>query len=132
MGVCYRGVEKHQQVMGAADNAALDVFKRGGDLCFFDGIDVFAFPLGEMTGLSVVEREFPISGWNKPQPPTEKRYAECGVTLRAGKPSGLRFCCALDLTREGEAYRLLFPAYELPVFARLTGLAAPELPERAR
>ncbi len=130
--VCYRGDEKHQQVMGAADNTPLDVFMRDGDLCIFDGIDVFAFPRSGMTGLRIVEREFPISGWNKPQPPTQKQYIDCGVTLHGEKPASLRFCCALDLSRDGEDYRLLFPAYELPVFARLTGLAAPELPERAR
>ena len=130
--VRYRGDEKHQHVPCPAEILETDLFTREDALCVFTGADVFAFPLEDLKGLRSVDRAFPVAGWNKPEAPSAQKYRDAGVTLRGGLPASLRFCCALDLSRNGEDYRLLFPAYELPVFSRRTGLAAPELPERAR
>ena len=48
-----------------------------------------------------------------------------------GAAIGLQFCCALELTHNGEQYALLFPGYELPKIQKLTELPAPELPAAA-
>ena len=73
----------------------------------------------------------PVDGatWNKEEGPNNKKYRKYGVTLYQTVQMGLSFCCALDLVRDGEPYRLLFPAYELATMQRLTGLFAPELPK---
>lgn len=108
----------------------MELFRRGDSLCLFDGLQVFALPLSgaalrvEQTSLAV-ER----AGWSKSLPPTHKQYRSGGVSAKGKGPLTLRFCCALETQRDGEALRLLFPAYELPLFRQASGLPAPALPE---
>ncbi|MBR6208596.1 MAG: hypothetical protein IKQ69_06320 [Oscillospiraceae bacterium] len=124
----YRGSEAHPKLRGAALNCEVSLFKQNEDICLFDGSNVFSFPQSELTGIRLVNQGIPVLYWNKKDAPSQKRFQKCGVMPRGNEIIGLRFFCALDISRSGDTYSLLFPAYELPAVAELTGLSAPELP----
>lgn len=115
---------------GKAANGPLELYRQGDVLCLFDGLRIYSLPL-EGASLHVLKLGIPVDGatWNKEEGPNNKKYRKYGVTLYQTVQMGLSFCCALDLVRDGEPYRLLFPAYELATMQRLTGLFAPELPK---
>ena len=109
-------------------NAELQLYRKGEALCVFDGSEVYSLPLNELTGLRVIEEPISVVGWNKEGSPKQKQFLDSGVILSRDTINGLKFFCALELRHGGEDYALLFPPYELPVVAQLTGLNAPELP----
>ena len=104
------------------------LYRKGEALCVFDGSEVYSLPLNELTGLRVIEEPVSVVGWNKEGSPKQKQFLDSGVILSRDTINGLKFFCALELRHDSEDYALLFPAYELPVVAQLTGLNAPELP----
>lgn len=109
-------------------NAGLQLYRTSDALCVFDGSEVYSLPLNELTGLRVIEEPISVVGWNKEDAPKQKRFLDGGVILSRDTINGLKFFCALELRHDGEDYALLFPSYELPLVAQLTGLNAPELP----
>lgn len=109
-------------------NAELQLYRKGEALCVFDGSEVYSLPLNELTGLRVIEEPVSVVGWNKEGSPKHKQFLDSGVILSRDTINGLKFFCALELRHDSEDYALLFPPYELPVVAQLTGLNAPELP----
>lgn len=109
-------------------NAGLQLYRTSDALCVFDGSEVYSLPLNELTGLRVIEEPISVVGWNKESAPKQKRFLDGGVILSRDTINGLKFFCALELRHDGEDYALLFPPYELPLVAQLTGLNAPELP----
>lgn len=124
----YRGSEDQPKLRGAALNCEVSLFKQNEDICLFDGSNVFSFPKSELTGIRLVNHGIPVLNWNKKDAPSQKRFQKCGVMSRGNEITGLRFFCALDISRSGDTYSLLFPAYELQTLEELTGLTAPELP----
>lgn len=124
----YRGSEAQPKLRSAALNCEVSLFKQNEDICLFDGSNVFSFPKSELTGIRLVNHGIPALNWKKKDAPSQKRFQKCGVMVRGNDITGLRFFCALDISRSGDTYSLLFPAYELPTVAELTGLTAPELP----
>ncbi len=113
--------------LGALRQMAL--FRRNEALCLLDEGQLYALPLAG-AALRLEQREIPVerSGWRKPLPPSHKQFKPYGLTVRKGGQMSLRFCCALEFWQDGELLCLLFPAYELAQFQRLTGLQAPTLP----
>lgn len=109
-------------------NAELQLYRKGEALCVFDGSEVYSLPLNELTGLRVIEEPVSVVGWNKEGSPKQKQFLDGGVILSRDTINGLKFFCALELRHDSADYALLFPPYELPVVAQLTGLNAPELP----
>ena len=124
----YRGSEAQPKLRGAAMNCEVSLFRQNEDVCLFDGSNVFSFPKSELTGIRLVNHGIPALNWNKKDAPSQKRFEKCGVMVRGNEITGLRFYCALDISRSDDIYSLLFPAYELPTVTELTGLTAPELP----
>lgn len=117
---------------GLAVNPEIYLFRNDGELCLFDGEGVYSLPQEEMTGIRVVDEAIPLITWNKTEPPGGENFKRAGVVCRDKAVGSLRFFCALELSRGGQEYSLLFPAYELPVLTALTGLPAPELPPVTR
>lgn len=109
-------------------NAGLQLYRTSDALCVFDGSEVYSLPLNELTGLRVIEEPISVVGWNKEDTPKQKRFLDGGVILSRDTINGLKFFCALELRHDDEDYALLFPPYELPLVAQLTGLKTPELP----
>ena len=120
----YESKDEQLKILLMAQLKEMELFARDGDLCVFDGIDVYTLPKEEMKGIRVIDKEILVENWNKPEPQDDERFRKYGV-----KPNlGLKYCCALEIVREGEKYRLIFPAYELPAVQKLTCLEAPKLP----
>lgn len=112
----------------AALCAQAKCFRAGGALRISDGETIYSLPLSELTGITVLEHGIPLLGWNQRSRPNGRHYRLAGVMPIGRMGVGLRFCCALELTHEGERFALLFPAYELPAVQALTKLPAPKLP----
>lgn len=129
----YRQDKDGLRFRGKAANGPVELYRRGDTLCLFDGLRVFSLLL-EGASLHLLQLGVPVDGatWNKTAGPNAKQYRKYGVTVNQAVQLGLSFCCALELAKGGERYRLLFPAYELAAMKRLTGLPAPALPKDAK
>lgn len=128
----YRREEGAEIWEDPALNIELRVYRKEGTLCLTDGNQVFALPLDRLSGLRIIEHSVVLLGWNKEETPSAERFRKAGLFLEQEQPTGLRFCCTLEWTQEGESWQMPFPAYELPVLEALTGLKAPRLPDRRR
>ena len=96
-----------------------------------DGASLYTLPIADMKGIAIERMGFNVANWSKTWQPDPKKHEVYGVKV-AGQYgfAGLSYCCALDIVKNGETYRLLFPAYELEQVAELTGLPAPALPDK--
>ena len=105
------------------------LFCRDQQICIFNDLNLYAFHEREAVRIRVIDQQIPLYVWTKEEPFLQKKYKEWGVLSNKEEMTGLRFYCALDIEHSGEMYSLCFPAYELPFFARITGLKAPDLPK---
>ena len=110
------------EVADAAVLREMTLFRRGGDLCLFDGIHMYVLPLGAAC-IRLVEQPIPLSSvsWNKSDKPAKKQYRQCGVVVRNDILEGLLFCCALELCHGGEEYRLLGAEHDWRVVIGFAG-----------
>ena len=118
-----------ETIKGPAVNEALRMYAQDGDLCLTDGTEVYAIPLKSVTGLRLIYRACALLGWNKGDSPDQEKYKKCGLVTQRGGADGLKFCCALEWSDGGEIWQLLFPAWELSKFEKLTGEQGPTLPD---
>ena len=125
----YKEKDGRMKVRGPALNGEMRIYRSEDELCVTDGTEVFAIPINSVTGLRLVPGGLAFLGWNKGDRPDREKYQKAGLTLQRGEPSGLKFCCALEWIDSGETWQLLFPAYELSKFEKLTGKHGPSLPE---
>ena len=95
-----------------------------------DGAALYTLPIADMKGLAIERMGFNVTNWSKTWQPDPKQHERFGVKTGQFGFAGLSYCCALDIEKDGETYRLLFPAYELEQVAELTGLTAPALPDK--
>lgn len=87
---------------GAAANKCMELWHETDALCLFDGTDVYTLPL-DSAELKILNLTVPMDGsWNKEESPDCKKYEARGVRTVYETEHELIFCCALDLTREGE------------------------------
>lgn len=124
----YRADGSEVTLRGEAANLEMRLFREGDRLFLSDGREKYAFPLDDLTGITLWEHGIPTSMWNKDAMPWETRYLKAGVLAPKQMFNGFRFCCLLTLQSAGQDYALAFPAYELSTVSRLTGLRAPQLP----
>lgn len=125
----YKEKDGEIKVQSPALNGEMRVYRQEDSLCVTEGTSVFAIPLRGITGLRLVPGGIVFLGWNKNDDPDQEKYKKSGLMLKQGAPSALRFCCALEWTDAGERWQLLFPAYELSKFEKLTGMHGPTLPD---
>ena len=114
-------------------NLAVECFRREGELCVYDGTRILALPLAGAR-LRTLEWGIPVDGstWLRKDRPDSRKYRQYGVLCGNGGQIGLSFCCALEVWKDGQGYRLLFPTYELERVSRLTGLNTPALPQESK
>ena len=128
----YRMQGSGMRFQGAAACQNVELWREQNCLNLFDGSSVYTLPLQDAE-IQMLNLKVPMDGsWNKDESPDSRKYQNAGVKTVYSLPQELRFCCALDLTANGERCRLLFPAYELRVFRELTGLNATRLPKRRK
>ena len=110
-------------------NLAVECFRREGELCVYDGTRILALPLAGAR-LRTLEWGIPVDGstWLRKDRPDSRKLRKYGVICDNAGQIGLRFCCALEVWKDGQGYRLLVPAYELLKLALLTELDPPKLP----
>lgn len=130
LSISYRDSDIQQIIPGTALCQEMTIFANDGKICLFDGQNIYSFSNTELDGIRLVNQEIFILSWDwiKTAPPSDRYYQKCGVIARGDELKGFRFFCALDISRSGETYTLLFPAYELQTIRKLTGLSVPELP----
>ena len=127
----YRREAQGLKILNTAHNTEFWIYRDQNTLCIADEYQVYALALQELQRIRVVQRGIPMTGWNKGGQPDQARFQRSGVMCHEGAAIGLQFCCALELTHNGEQYALLFPGYELPEIQKLTRLSVPELPAAA-
>ncbi|MFR6426142.1 MAG: hypothetical protein ACLUNO_11885 [Oscillospiraceae bacterium] len=127
----YRREAQGLKILNTAHNTEFWIYRDQNTLCIADEYQVHALALQELQRIRVVQRGIPMTGWNKGGQPDQARFQRSGVMCHEGAAIGLQFCCALELTHNGEQYALLFPGYELPEIQKLTRLSVPELPAAA-
>lgn len=128
----YRMKNGAPEILDTAINLEMRLFREDGSLCVTDGIQKYALPLDALTGIDLWKHGIPIVFWNKNEKPNSKSFRNAGIMLQNDMPVGLRFCCRLNLQKDGQDYALAFPAYELPTVTKLTALPAPKLPPVTR
>ena len=127
----YRREAQGLKILNTAHNTEFWLYRDQNSLYIADEYQVYALALQELQRIRVVQHGIPMTGWNKGGQPVQARFRRGGVMWHEGAAIGLQFCCALELTHNGEQYALLFPGYELPAIQKLTRLPAPELPAAA-
>ena len=128
--LAFPGKPGKEEAAGApARNTAVECFRREGELCLYDGTRILALPLAGAR-LRTLEWGIPVDGstWLRKDRPDSRKLRKYGVICSNAGQIGLRFCCALEVWKDGQGYRLLFPAYEILKIALLTELDPPKLP----
>ena len=117
------------EISAPARNLAVVCFRQDGELCLYDGTRILVLPLAGAK-LRTLEWGVPVDGstWLRKDRPDSRKYRQYGVLCGNAGQIGLRFCCALEVWKDGQGYRLLVPAYELLKLALLTELDPPKLP----
>ncbi|MBR3298721.1 MAG: hypothetical protein IKI64_05885 [Clostridia bacterium] len=106
-------------------NGEVYAYRDGDALMLWGGEKVWAFPIKNMKGIKTVRAFKTAMCWNKKEKHKEGRFAQYRLIPNN---YGLRMKAyhILELEHGGESYGIYFPCWELPVFERLTGLAAEE------
>lgn len=90
-----------------------------GRLYLSDSSEAYAFDLAELGIPSKVDLKLLLPRWNKPEPPTSAAYRAFRLSVGAG---GV-YCRPFFEVEVADTGRVLrFPAYEMPVLLKLTGL----------
>lgn len=97
---------------GSCRCLGLQVYRRADMLCLSDGEAVWSIPLAHVNGLRSIPCQTALEGWNKGDRPTQEKYQKAGLRVAKDKSKTLDRCCALEWTDGGEAWQLLFPAWE--------------------
>lgn len=123
----YKHKNGEVKILGVSDNVMLNpqyrVFVQQGKLCLVDIHDRHEIDLAAITGIRTFKKQVRIMNWNKELHFSADKFKpyklvsnQYGIYLKSYH--GLTF-------RHGdEDWMLLFPPYELPVFAQLTGKTA--------
>lgn len=102
-------------------NPSLRIYAHDGILSLADTESRFDLPLSAARSISRVNKRFLFNEWNKDEAYNSEKYAPYKVQRDNGfyciKP-GYRLIFDIG----GEDYELLFPAYELETFKKLTGI----------
>lgn len=112
---------------GPAELVALRLYRQDNAICLADKKTVYAIEKDKLRAIGLVERSAVLINWNKEDDPEQSKFQKAGVYVKK-QALGLGFYCALEWSDDREIWQLLFPAYELPEIAALTGLQEPSLP----
>lgn len=112
---------------GPAELVALRLYCQDNALCLADRKAVYAIEQSKLRTICLVERTTALLNWNKEDDPSQSKYQKAGLYVKR-QALRLGFYCALEWSDDYEIWQLLFPAYELPKIAALTGLQGPSLP----
>ena len=104
-------------------NPIMKVYVEDYELRIADIATLYSFPLESLKAINRINKRALIPGWNKDVPFNQGEYKQYKMS---SNDYGI-FCkpyYILELIKNGESYSIYFPAYELPVFERLTLMKA--------
>ena len=102
------------------------VFREGEMLCLADDRSVIGIPLSDITGIYKINKRVNFSGWNKEDDFNTGAYKPYKITQNNYGILYIKPYYSLRFTGYGEVYEILFPAYELDTFVRLTDASEKE------
>lgn len=101
-------------------------FREGDMLCLADIESVIGIPTAGITGIYKINKRVSFSGWNKEEHFHTGSYKPYKITENKYGTLYIKPHYSLRFTGFGEEYEILFPAYELDTFVRLTGASVKE------
>lgn len=84
----------------------------------------YAFDRSAITAIRTVNESISLPDWNKDVSPTSGIYKKYGLSVDNLDRITVSRYHILEVERDGEAWGVYFPSYELPIFERITGLKA--------
>ena len=105
-------------------NYATRVFIEGENLILADRDSKFAFPLDSLRKIHTVKKRISIPVWTKDTPYNEGEYKQYKMTVNQFGSIFMKTYHILELDRNGVAWGIYFPCYELRVIENITGLTA--------
>lgn len=105
-------------------NPIFKIFADSENLYLADLEGKYAFPLSSITAIHTVKKHIRMGGWNKATSFDNGRYKQYKLTRdQYGCIHSKRYHI-VEVNRNGQAYGIYIPCYELPVFEKLTKLKA--------
>ncbi len=120
------GKEKRATDLFEYINFDMLVFREGEMLCLADDRSVIGIPLSDITGIYKINKRVNFSGWNKEDDFNTGAYKPYKITQNNYGILYIKPYYSLRFTGYGEVYEILFPAYELDTFVRLTDASVKE------
>jgi hypothetical protein len=120
------GKEKKASSFFEYFNNEWHVFREGDMLCFADCAAVIGVSVHDITGIYKINKRASFMGWNKEEEYNKGEYKQYKMTCDNVGTMYVKSHYSMRLNCEGEEYEILFPAYELETFTRLTGASVKE------
>lgn len=118
---CDRGVQ-----FATYSNCTFKMFT-DGELFYLANMDgKYAFSLSEIKALHLVKKAIMAHPWTKDISMFEEPYKQYKLTTNNFGSVRNRYYYILELERNGQAWGLYFPSYELPALQAMTGKAVKE------
>lgn len=102
------------------ENLPMTVFADVSNLYLADTSGVWAIPLSGITEIIPLRGRTTLSGWNKSDKVTDKKYRKI-VRVYKGK-FYLKSRYSVHFTYNGELWEILIPAYDIEVMSEITGI----------
>lgn len=105
-------------------NFEIKAYTDGKYLYFADVENVYSFDLSELKLIKTINKRISVLNWNKDEDPRKGEYKQYKITMNDMGSIFFKPYYILEGERDGQAYCVYFPCYELPTLERLTGLRA--------
>ncbi|MBE6531669.1 MAG: hypothetical protein E7679_06270 [Ruminococcaceae bacterium] len=110
----------------ACFNAEMKIYVNDGMLHITDLETVHSFKLDELKAIKTVNKRISILFWNKEEGPRSGEFKKYKMTENNVGNVFFKPYYILEGERDGQAFGIYFPCYEIDVLERLTGLTAKE------
>lgn len=105
-------------------NVEYKIFSDGENLCLANTEAKFAVPLSSLRRIHTVKKHVSVTAWNKDEPYNKGEYKQYKLYESDDSCIHFRWYHILEFERDGEAWGIYFPSYELPAFEAVTHLRA--------
>ncbi len=105
-------------------NSVFKIFSDSENIYLANLEGKYAFPRLSVRNIHTVNKRIRIIGWNKEESPKKGIYKQYKINAEDNEVISCKPYYILEVIRDGEAWGIFFPCYELPIFEELTGLKA--------
>ena len=117
--ICSKGAQVAPYI-----NPIYKVFADSENLYLVDLEGKYSIPLSCIKGIRTVKKHVRIKGWNKEAVFNKGIYQQYKMNTDQYGTIHCGYYHIMDFERDGEAWEMYIPCYELPLFERLTGVKA--------